>query len=128
KESASVDRLSDGRLVLGVGVAGRKDDLDAVGLGFHDRGKRWDHDLDLIHRVWAGELIEGIQNPIGPTPSHDAKVPLIIGGQSDAAVRRTIAYGQGWTAGGAPPEAVRPFAEQVRAAWGEAGKPGKPRI
>src|SRR5438128_2452500 len=53
KEAASVDRLSNGRLVLGLGVGGRKDDLDAAGMGWHDRGKRWDHDLDLIHRVWA---------------------------------------------------------------------------
>src|SRR5205807_7231048 len=44
KESAAVDRLSGGRLVLGLGVGGRQDDFDAVGLGWHDRGKRWDHD------------------------------------------------------------------------------------
>jgi alkanesulfonate monooxygenase SsuD/methylene tetrahydromethanopterin reductase-like flavin-dependent oxidoreductase (luciferase family) len=128
KESASVDRLSNGRLVLGLGVAGRKDDLDAVGLGFHDRGKRWDRDLDLIHRVWAGELVEGIQNPIGPAPVNDARVPIIIGGSTEAAIRRTLQYGIGWTAGGQPPDTVKPFAEQVRAAWKDAGKPGEPRI
>src|SRR5947208_6620917 len=76
KESASVDRLSGGRLTLGLGVGGRKDDFDAVGLGWHDRGKRWDADLDLIHRVWAGELINGIDNAVGPTPTNDARVPL----------------------------------------------------
>ena len=128
KEAASVDRLSNGRLVLGLGVGGRKDDLDAVGLGWNDRGKRWDHDLDLIHRVWAGELIDDIQNAVGPTPTIDAKVPMIIGGQSDAAIRRTITYGTGWTAGGSPPEAVAPFAEQVRAAWKDSGRPGDPKI
>src|SRR5919201_5902159 len=53
KEAASVDRLSGGRLVLGVGVGGRQDDFDAVGMGWEDRGRRWDADLDLIHRVWA---------------------------------------------------------------------------
>ena len=128
KESASVDRLSNGRLVLGLGVGGRKDDLDAVGLGWSDRGKRWDHDLDLIHRVWAGELIEGVQNAVGPTPASDARVPMIFGGSTDAAIRRVLAYGVGWTAGGSPPDAVAPFAEQVRAAWKDAGKPGAPRI
>src|SRR5436305_9181765 len=70
KESATVDRLSGGRLVLGLGVGGRKDDLDAVGLGWRDRGKRWDADLELIHRVWRGELINDIQNPVGPKPAN----------------------------------------------------------
>src|SRR5438067_1517930 len=128
KESAGVDRLSNGRLVLGLGVGGRKDDLDAVGMGWHDRGKRWDHDLDLIHRVWAGELINDIQNPIGPAPTNDQRVPIIFGGQSDAAIRRTLTYGIGWTAGGSPPEAVAPFAEQVRTAWKDSGRPGDPKI
>src|SRR5436305_2409936 len=128
KESASVDRLSGGRLVLGLGVGGRKDDLDAVGLSFEDRGKRWDHDLDLIHGVWAGELVNGIQNPVGPTPTNDARVPIMIGGNTDAAIRRAITSGIGWTAGGTTPDAVAPFAEQVRRAWKEAGRPGQPRI
>ena len=128
KEAATVDRLSGGRLDLGLGVGGRKDDLDAVGLGWHDRGKRWDRDLDLIHSVWAGELIEDIQNPIGPAPTNDHRVPMIFGGMTDVAIRRTITYGIGWTAGGQPADGVKPFAEQVRAAWKEAGRPGHPRI
>jgi alkanesulfonate monooxygenase SsuD/methylene tetrahydromethanopterin reductase-like flavin-dependent oxidoreductase (luciferase family) len=128
KEAASVDRLSGGRLVLGIGVGGRKDDLDAVGMGWHDRGKRWDQDLELIHRVWAGELIEGIDNPVGPTPTREGRVPIIIGGNTDAAIRRTLRYGIGWTAGGSPPQQVAPFAEEVRKAWKNSGRPGDPRI
>jgi alkanesulfonate monooxygenase SsuD/methylene tetrahydromethanopterin reductase-like flavin-dependent oxidoreductase (luciferase family) len=128
KESASVDRLSNGRLVLGLGVGGRQDDFDAVGLGFHDRGKRWDQDLELIHRVWAGEPINGTLNPVGPTPTNDQRVPILIGGSTEAAIRRTVQYGIGWTAGGAPPDAVAPFAERVRAAWKDSGRPGDPKI
>src|SRR5438093_2144140 len=128
KEAASVDRLSGGRLTLGLGVGGRKDDFDAVGLGWHDRGKRWDQDLELIHRVWAGELINDIQNPVGPSPAKDGAVPIIIGGNTDAAIRRTLTYGIGWTAGGSPPEQVAPFAERVRAAWKDSGRPGDPKI
>src|SRR5438132_990594 len=128
KEAASVDRLSNGRLTLGLGVGGRKDDLDAAGLGWQDRGKRWDRDLELIHRVWKGEQINGIGNPVGPTPTNGESVPIIVGGMSDAAVRRTIEYGIGWTAGGAPPQQVAPFAERIRGAWKEAGKGGQPKI
>jgi len=128
KEAATVDRLSGGRLDLGLGVGGRKDDLDAVGLGWHDRGKRWDHDLDLIHRLWKGELINGIQNPVGPKPSNGERVPIVVGGTSEAAIRRTIEYGIGWTAGGSPPDQVAPFAERIRVAWKDSGKAGDPKI
>jgi alkanesulfonate monooxygenase SsuD/methylene tetrahydromethanopterin reductase-like flavin-dependent oxidoreductase (luciferase family) len=128
KEAASVDRLSAGRFRLGLGVGGRPDDFGAVGLGFHDRGERFDQNLEVIHRVWAGELIEGIQNPVGPTPSNGERVPIVVGGTTDATIRRAVSYGIGWTAGGAPPEAVGPFAERVRTAWKDSGRPGDPRI
>jgi alkanesulfonate monooxygenase SsuD/methylene tetrahydromethanopterin reductase-like flavin-dependent oxidoreductase (luciferase family) len=55
-------------------------------------------------------------------------VPILIGGMSDAALRRTVEYGIGWTAGGAPPRMVGPFVERVRAAWRDAGREGSPRI
>src|SRR5437588_4517736 len=126
KEAATVDRLSGGRLVLGLGVGGRQDDLDAVGLGWHDRGKRWDRDLELIHKAWRGELVNGIQNPVGPKLANGDRVPIVVGASSDAAVRRTLEYGIGWTAGGAPPQQVAPFAERVRTAWKDSGKAGDP--
>jgi alkanesulfonate monooxygenase SsuD/methylene tetrahydromethanopterin reductase-like flavin-dependent oxidoreductase (luciferase family) len=128
KEAASLDRLSGGRLTLGLGVGGRKDDLDAVGLGWKDRGKRWDEGLELMHRVWAGDLVDGVANPIGPKPANDDRVPILIGGNSEAAIRRMLEYGIGWTAGGSPPEQVAPFAEQVRTAWKDSGRPGDPKI
>jgi alkanesulfonate monooxygenase SsuD/methylene tetrahydromethanopterin reductase-like flavin-dependent oxidoreductase (luciferase family) len=55
-------------------------------------------------------------------------VPLLIGGSSDAAIRRTVEFGVGWTAGGVPPQMVAPFVERVRAAWRDAGRDGSPRI
>ena len=128
KEAASVDRLSGGRLVLGLAVGGRPDDFAAVGLSFEDRGARFDRDLELMHRVWAGELIEDIGNAVGPTPTNGERVPIMFGGSSEPAIRRTIAYGLGWTAGGAPPEAVGQFAERVRTAWKDSGRPGDPKI
>jgi alkanesulfonate monooxygenase SsuD/methylene tetrahydromethanopterin reductase-like flavin-dependent oxidoreductase (luciferase family) len=55
-------------------------------------------------------------------------VPLLIGGNTEAAVRRTVEFGIGWTAGGAPPQMVAPFVQRVRAAWRDAGRDGSPRI
>lgn len=55
-------------------------------------------------------------------------VPILIGGTSEAAVRRVVEFGTGWTAGGTPPQMVAPFAERVRSAWMDAGREGSPRI
>jgi len=127
KEAASVDQLSGGRLTLGLGVGAREDDFNAVGLGFHDRGKRFDHDLELMHRAWKGELVNGALKPVGPTPVNGT-VPILIGGSTDQAIERTVKWGVGWTVGGAPPEQGAEFADRVRKAWADAGREGQPRI
>jgi probable F420-dependent oxidoreductase len=127
KEAASVDQLSGGRLVLGLGVGSRKDDYEASGQRFEDRGKRFDEALELMHRAWKGELVNGAQHPVGPTPVRGT-VPILIGGMSEAAIRRTVKWGIGWTVGGAPPEQGAPFADRVRTAWAEAGRESQPRI
>src|SRR5438552_3470145 len=51
KEAASLDQLSGGRFILGVGVGGREDDFTAAGQEFKNRGKRWDADLELMHKA-----------------------------------------------------------------------------
>ncbi len=55
-------------------------------------------------------------------------VPILIGGSTEAAIRRTVEFGAGWTGGGAPPQMIAPFVERVRAAWRDAGREGSPRI
>src|SRR5438067_5767080 len=104
KHAAGVDQLSSGRFVLGLGVGGRPDDYEATGHDFHRRGKRFDEDLELIHRVWRGELVHGAQKPTGPAPETGERVPILIGGMNDRAIDRTVRWGIGWTVGGAPPE------------------------
>jgi alkanesulfonate monooxygenase SsuD/methylene tetrahydromethanopterin reductase-like flavin-dependent oxidoreductase (luciferase family) len=127
KEAAGLDQISEGRFILGLGPGLRPDDFTATGLKYSNRGKRMDRDLDLMHRAWAGELVEGAENPVTPTPTN-GKVPLIFGGTSDAAIERTIKWGIGWTAGGAPAPMVEPFIERVRQAWSDAGREGDPHI
>jgi alkanesulfonate monooxygenase SsuD/methylene tetrahydromethanopterin reductase-like flavin-dependent oxidoreductase (luciferase family) len=128
KEAASVDQLSGGRLTLGLGVGTRQDDFTAAERQFEDRGRRLDQDLELIHGAWRGELVGGCPKPSTPKPTHDQRVPILIGGMSDQAVERTVQWGVGWTAGGAPADQVQPFAERVRQAWKGSGRPGEPRI
>jgi alkanesulfonate monooxygenase SsuD/methylene tetrahydromethanopterin reductase-like flavin-dependent oxidoreductase (luciferase family) len=129
KEAASVDQLSAGRLTLGMAVGGRKDDFEATGTEFEHRGKRFDEDLELMHNAWKGNpVIGGCDEPISPLPTNGTNVPIVFGGTSDQAIERVVKYGIGWTAGGAAPDAVGPFAEKVRAAWKNSGRPGEPKI
>jgi alkanesulfonate monooxygenase SsuD/methylene tetrahydromethanopterin reductase-like flavin-dependent oxidoreductase (luciferase family) len=128
KEAASLDQLSSGRFTLGLAVGTREDDFEAAGQDFAARGKRFDRDLEIMHAAWRGELVEGAEHPVGPTPFNGDRVPILMGGMSDAAIRRTIQWAVGWSVGGAPPERGGPFAERVRTAWKEAGRDGEPLI
>jgi alkanesulfonate monooxygenase SsuD/methylene tetrahydromethanopterin reductase-like flavin-dependent oxidoreductase (luciferase family) len=127
KQAATVQQLTGGRLTLGLGVGGREDDFLLTGRDFRARGRLFDQQLADLQRAFAGEpLIEG-SLPVVPDAA-TGSVPILIGGSTDAAVRRTVEFGVGWTGGGLPPQMLAPFAERVRAAWRGAGREGSPRI
>jgi alkanesulfonate monooxygenase SsuD/methylene tetrahydromethanopterin reductase-like flavin-dependent oxidoreductase (luciferase family) len=128
KQAASLDRLSGGRLTLGVGVGARPDDFAPVGARFDDRGRRWDRALDLLHRAWRGEPVPGSSRPVCPPPHDGERVRLLVGGQSDAAVRRTVRWAAGWTSGAGGPDAAAAMYGRVRTAWSRAGRPGQPEL
>ncbi|MBI2911383.1 MAG: LLM class flavin-dependent oxidoreductase, partial [Chloroflexi bacterium] len=66
KQAASLDALSGGRLTLGVAVGGREDDYRLAGAARGNRGRRFDQQLALMRRIWAGEPAgEGV-GPVGP--------------------------------------------------------------
>jgi alkanesulfonate monooxygenase SsuD/methylene tetrahydromethanopterin reductase-like flavin-dependent oxidoreductase (luciferase family) len=125
KQAATLQHLSDGRFVFGVAPGGRPDDFEACGVPFENRGRRFEEMLDNMKRVWAGEE-RGYAGAIGPDVSDDPPT-LIIGGQVDAAFRRAARYGEGWVAGGGPPEYYPPSVEKLEAAWREVGREGAPR-
>lgn len=126
KQAASVDRLSGGRLVLGMAVGGRPDDYAAVGVSMGDRGARFDAMLEEMERIWAGES-RGTAGAIGPRPPK-GRPEVIIGGTSDASFRRVARYGSGWIAGGAAPDTVGDLAERAKAEWARQGRDGSPRV
>ena len=126
KEAASVDRLSGGRLTLGLAPGGRVDDYVAVGERFKTRGSRFERQLEVMNKVWEGEHLSNTGQPSVPLPGR--KVPILIGGSSDNAVERAAQYGIGYTAGGGGPEMLAPIVEKVRRAWSESGRKGEPRI
>jgi alkanesulfonate monooxygenase SsuD/methylene tetrahydromethanopterin reductase-like flavin-dependent oxidoreductase (luciferase family) len=128
KESASVDQISGGRLTLGIAAGGREDDFQATGQEFKGRGERLDRDLELIHRAWKGEHVTDSPQPVTPRTTRPEGVPILVGGNSDATLRRLVKWGQGWTVGGAPIDMARAFIPRVQEAWKEAGREGDPRL
>jgi alkanesulfonate monooxygenase SsuD/methylene tetrahydromethanopterin reductase-like flavin-dependent oxidoreductase (luciferase family) len=115
KQAASVDALSNGRLVLGVAVGGREDDFEAVGADFGARGKAFDQMLAEWREIWDGEAI-------GPA----AHPSVIIGGSVPAAFRRSAEH-DGWIMGGGTPDQFQEGAAKLAQAWQAAGREGKPR-
>src|SRR4051812_5695497 len=102
KQAASVDRLSNGRLVFGVAVGAREDDYAVSGADLRTRGKQFDEMLALWQRIWSGESF-GPAGAVGPPPAKD-RPTLIIGGTADAAFQRAARYGDGWIMGGGAPD------------------------
>ncbi|HEY6749174.1 MAG TPA: LLM class flavin-dependent oxidoreductase [Mycobacteriales bacterium] len=127
KATGSLQALSGGRLTLGLGVGGRPDDFAAVDRPFEQRGRLMDETLELLHQAWAGEPVAGGEFAVTPAVP-GGKVPILVGGNGPAAVRRTVTWGDGWTIGGAPPQLAAEAAEKVRAAWRDAGRVGEPRL
>lgn len=128
KQAATLDQLSHGRFVLGVGVGARPDDFAVAGFNFKDRGKRLDAALDLMHRAWRGEPVPGSDEAVAPRPVNGHSVPIIIGGHAERSVDRVVKYGIGYTQGGGTPAGLRAMMDRVNAAWQAAGRSGKPEF
>jgi alkanesulfonate monooxygenase SsuD/methylene tetrahydromethanopterin reductase-like flavin-dependent oxidoreductase (luciferase family) len=126
KQAASLDRLSGGRLVLGVGVGGRDDDFTASGLPTAGRGRRLAEQIEELKRIWGGEE-RGLAGPIGPPPVREGGPELIVGALSPAGFRRVAGLVDGWIMGGGTPEMFSQLGSAIDQVWQEAGRPGKPR-
>ena len=119
KQAASLDRVSGGRLTLGVAVGSREDDYEVSGVDFHERGRVMDDMLEQWQRIWHGEVA------IGPPPVQ-ARPRLLIGGRAEKAFQRAARYGDGWIMGGGAPDQFTELSSKVRAAWEAAGRDDEP--
>jgi alkanesulfonate monooxygenase SsuD/methylene tetrahydromethanopterin reductase-like flavin-dependent oxidoreductase (luciferase family) len=127
KEAASLDRISNGRLVLGLAVGFRPDDYAASGTDYRSRGARLDRAIETMRAAWRGEPVAGAGKPVAPTPV-DGAVPLAFGGPSDPAIDRAARFGVGWTAGGGSPEDAEAAFGRVREAFARHGRTESPRL
>jgi alkanesulfonate monooxygenase SsuD/methylene tetrahydromethanopterin reductase-like flavin-dependent oxidoreductase (luciferase family) len=130
KQAASIQQISGGRMVLGIAVGGREDDYEVSGVDFESRGgKNFERMLHEIRHTWAnsGES-SGAAHHSGVGPDVSENPPqLIVGGSIDAAFRRAAEFGDGWIAGGAPPDVFAQGREQLLEAWKSAGRDGEPK-
>jgi len=104
KQLASVDAMSAGRLVLGVGAGWMAEEFAALGVPFADRGRRLDEFLTVLRLCWSGEPGEfrgryyQVPDDMFCYPVPVRRVPVLVGGMSRPALRRAAVSGDGWLA------------------------------
>lgn len=124
KEVASLDLLSDGRLTLGLGVGFRPDDYLVAPARFKDRGKRFDAQLALMKRAWAGEPVTADVPVIAPRPRGPE---LVIGAAAPEAIDRVGRYSAGYMSPPAKPETTAQFVALAQQSWAKHKRSGTPR-
>ena len=114
KEFATLDYLTGGRIDLGVGVGWCKEEVEASGFEWSVRGRRTDEAIDLMIKFWTedevdfhGEFHTVRKGRMHPHPVQKPHIPLIVGGFSEAALKRTARIGQGWLGFGLTPQITR---------------------
>jgi len=125
KQVGTLDFMSNGRILLGIGVGWLKEEFEALGVPFDDRGRRTDEYMQVLRELWSsekptfsGEFIKFKDAYCRPQPVNGS-VPLIVGGHSKAAARRAGRLGDGFfPARGSPKELF----DIARAAAKEAGR------
>jgi alkanesulfonate monooxygenase SsuD/methylene tetrahydromethanopterin reductase-like flavin-dependent oxidoreductase (luciferase family) len=127
KELATIDRLSGGRLTVGIGIGAREDDYTASGLVPRRRARHLEEQVHELRTIWRGD-VRGHSGRIGPPPLAQNGPPLMIAGHVPAALRRAARLGDGWMMGGGSPDEFAAMAAEVRAEWTALGRDGRPRL
>jgi alkanesulfonate monooxygenase SsuD/methylene tetrahydromethanopterin reductase-like flavin-dependent oxidoreductase (luciferase family) len=127
KQLSSIDSIAGGRLTVGIAVGGRADDYAATGSPFERRGHLFDRQLAEMRAVWNGAS-RGFAGAVGPPPVRPGGPPLVFGGTTGAAFRRSAEYGVGWMSGGGGPELFAAGADRARRSWRDAGRHGEPYL
>jgi probable F420-dependent oxidoreductase len=126
KEVATLDRLSRGRVLLGVGVGWLEEEFDALGVPFRERGRRTDEAIEALRVLWTEEpsTYHGRYYSFDAARSfpkpHQGSVPIIVGGHSEAAARRAGRMGDGFFPG--RNDGIDDLVAVMRAAAVEAGR------
>ena len=131
KRAASIDVISGGRFVLGIGAGGRDDDYQAAGSHTENRWKRIDDAVAIMRRVWAGQPPwEDATAPVGPPPVQAGGPPLFTSASGPTALPRAAKWADGWLGANMTVE-LEPMKAEVQAhldAWEHAGRSQRPYL
>lgn len=130
--AVSVDVLSNGRLTLGVGAGWLAEEFQAVGVDFTKRGALTRECVRALRVLWTESEPEfhGRTYTFGalkfePKPVQKPHPPIVFGGETDAALKRAAALGDGWYGVGHTPESAAAQIQKLRALLAEAGRGGE---
>ena len=129
KQAATLDVLSGGRFTLGVGIGWSAEEFAALGIPFARRGRRTAEYVAAMRTLWAddvasfsGEFTRFEAVRVNPKPVRGRRIPIVLGGNSDTALERVAAFGDGWYGFNLPAGAV---AERVAALAGQCEQRGR---
>jgi alkanesulfonate monooxygenase SsuD/methylene tetrahydromethanopterin reductase-like flavin-dependent oxidoreductase (luciferase family) len=131
KQVATLDVLSGGRVVLGVGVGGREEDYAALGVEFgRTRFRRMEQGVETMRRIWRGEkVVDAALRPVEPRPLQAGGPEILAGSLFPRSIRRAARFADGLKgfSFGPSPDEVKGAFDLARAAWKEEGRP-EPRL
>jgi len=129
KEVCTLDWLTDGRIDFGIGVGWNKEEVEACGYRWEDRGTRCDEFLEVMRRLWTepvvdfkGKWVAFETCRLDPKPIQKPHVPIIVGGYADAALRRAVRFGAGWYGFNRDPAAIREILARLDGTFAAAGR------
>jgi probable F420-dependent oxidoreductase len=121
KELATLQNLSQGRLILGAGVGWMEAEFDALGVPFRERGRRMDEGIAMMKAVWSqdpvnfeAKIIPAEIREMTMLPQPAKPIPMWHGSRSEAAHRRTVKIGDGWHGSQVTPEEAGPVIARLR--------------
>jgi len=122
KELATLDQLTNGRVELGIGVGWMREEFDALGIPWEKRGARTDEYVAALRTVWGGahvefhgEFVDFEPLTCTPRPAQGADIPILVGGDTPAAIRRAAKLADGYFPGEGDPERLAELIAKVRA-------------
>ncbi len=129
KQAASLDFVSGGRFMYGVGIGWLQEEFVAMGTPFERRGARFDDYVVAMKKVWSGEVVEHDSDFINwhgfksyPLPVQKPHVPIVIGGSKGKIYERIARHGDGWYAPTASPEELAPMLEELKRVCARIGR------
>ncbi len=126
KQAASLDFVSGGRFMLGLGIGWLREEFDALGAPFERRGARFDDAIEAMRKVWSGDIVEHQSDFLSwsgfrsnPVPGN---LPVVIGGAKGKVFVRTARLGDGYFAPNAGVDQMKELVDELERACAEVGR------